>query len=499
MSSGTDTIKPEDAVLQTDLKRLASLTGALREMAGDMIALQRLIKSRNRGFYTSDEHDAIESLLFRYVMCRETMWEVLDFHRDYETRFTREEHQTKSFAIGFVAALSLCEYGSLFVHTFLDSPQTIAKLNEAYYRLEIPRDTYDRIFMSLTNPQNIRDLRAAMQIYSQEMAKTNSPLYRLAQTDPAYGKLLNGLQKKCVKVDARIESILEKRSLLSSALRNQLRHSRINKLAMVALKKANTAMEAIRALTYVRLSRIKEPGAGPLDFTSAQFMQLKKLLQPGDVILTYSAGYMGNLFLPGVFKHGITYVGSPQERKQAGLEKWVEDKQPAQREKFQRDLETATLPDGSEADLIEAVAEGVVFNSLQYILRAKATRLVVWRPQLTRAQRIDSLGTVFLFLGCRYDFKFDFNDASEQCCTELIYRSLNKVGPIELPLTKRLGRQTLSADDFCQNALRQGTDVFKLIALAVADDSHSTNQNRAKIHTGQIALEKMRTLVTETN
>ena len=491
-------MQPEEVVLQTDLKRLAPLTEALHEMAGDMVALQQTFKSRERGFYTSDEHDAIENLLFRYVMCRDTMWEVVDFHRDYETRFTSEEHQTKSFAIGFVAALSLCEYGSLFVHAFLDSPQTIAKLNEAYYRLEIPEDTYDRVFMSLTNPDNIRDLRAAVQIYSQEMAKANTPLHRLAQTDPAYGKLLNGLQKKCVEVDARIEDILEKRSLLSSALRNQLRHSKINQLAQAALKKTNSAMEAIRALTYTRMSRIKEPAAGPLDFTAAQCVQLKKVLRPGDVILTYSAGYMCNLFLPGTFKHGITYVGSPEERKQAGLEQWVEDKQPAQREKMQRDLETASLPDGSEADLIEAVAEGVVFNSLQYILKAKANRLAVWRPRLTHAQRINSLGTVFSFLGCGYDFKFDFNDASEQCCTELIYRSLNKVGPIELPLTRRLGRQTLSADDFCQNALRQGTAVFELVALAVADESPSTNRNLTAIYTGQKALDKMLDLVRET-
>ena len=111
---------------------------------------------------------------------------------------------------------------------------------------------------------------------------------------------------------------------------------------------------------------------------------------------------------------------------------------------------------------------------------------------------MNSLWTCFAFTGCGYDFQFDFNDASEQCCTELIYRSLNKVGPIELPLTRRLGRQTLSADDFCQNALRQGTAVFELVALAVADESPSTNRNLAAIYTGQKALDKMRDLVRET-
>ena len=46
---------------------------------------------------------------------------------------------------------------------------------------------------------------------------------------------------------------------------------------------------------------------------------LRGLVQPGDLILTYSMGYMSNVFLPGVFKHGITFVGSPRQRHKAGM------------------------------------------------------------------------------------------------------------------------------------------------------------------------------------
>ena len=37
------------------------------------------------------------------------------------------------------------------------------------------------------------------------------------------------------------------------------------------------------------------------------------------MIFTYTAGYMSDVFIPGAFKHGITFVGSLEERSEAGL------------------------------------------------------------------------------------------------------------------------------------------------------------------------------------
>ena len=55
-------------------------------------------------------------------------------------------------------------------------------------------------------------------------------------------------------------------------------------------------------------------------FLDLGFADLPSQLRPGDLILTYTAGYISDVFIPGAFKHGITYVGSPQQREQAGLE-----------------------------------------------------------------------------------------------------------------------------------------------------------------------------------
>ena len=103
---------------------------------------------------------------------------------------------------------------------------------------------------------------------------------------------------------------------------------------------------------------------------------------------------MSNIFLPDVFKHGITYVGSPAQRQQAGLTPDRVNAAPVgKREKLRTDLTYASLPSGHEADLIEAVAEGVVFNSLDYLLSKDLNRLVVLRPQLTTQERVRRWGS----------------------------------------------------------------------------------------------------------
>ena len=66
------------------------------------------------------------------------------------------------------------------------------------------------------------------------------------------------------------------------------------------------------------------------------------------------------------------------------------------------------LPDGKEADMIEAVAEGVIFNNLGHIMDTHINRMLVLRPRLTDAELDHFLLQVFTYLGEGYDFRFDF-------------------------------------------------------------------------------------------
>jgi len=154
------------------------------------------------------------------------------------------------------------------------------------------------------------------------------------------------------------------------------------------------------------------------------------------------------VFIPGAFKHGITYIGTPDDRESIGLSVNVlSPDELFDTQKLAANLQQSSLSNGTQADMIEAVAEGVIFNNLEHVMDTHINRMLVLRPRLSDAERAVFLVEVYSYLGDGYDFRFDFADASQQVCTEVIYRAINGKGTIDFALTERAGHETLSADD----------------------------------------------------
>ena len=188
------------------------------------------------------------------------------------------------------------------------------------------------------------------------------------------------------------------------------------------------------------ISRLKNPNAHLIRFSAAQRRQVYDLLQPGDLILTFTAGYISDVFIPGMFKHGITYVGSPAQRAGAGLKA---DSLPIvaepERKQFELNIVQEFLPGGENADIIEAVAEGVIFNNLAKIMDTHINRLLILRPILSDAKRTEFLAGVFN-LGDEYDFYFDFANASRQSLHRgPLPGAKSGKGGISFTLTERAG------------------------------------------------------------
>ncbi len=486
----------DTARLTSDLQRLQAISRELKEMAGEMDVLIKTFGLKERGHYISTEHDKIENLLFRYLACRESLWDMINFYRGYMKDFNGSEEQIKGFIIGFNAATHLAHYSSLLVSTFAEEPQVISKLNEAYYRSGIPRGTYDTLFDSVTSVDNIEVLKTAWQLVSDEMADQSSMLFKISKSDPVYRNLLKQINDYYDKSIRQMQYILEENSLFLPDIANRLRQTIIVIKAKEAKDKFGDNLYAARGILFVNVSRIRSPHSTNIVFTSKQLQKIKSMLQPVDIILTFSDGYMSNVFLPGKFKHGITYVGSPEQRAAVGLSpENVCNVPECKIEKLSNDLKYTSLPSGYDADLLEAVAEGVIFNSLEQITDEHLGRMLVLRPHLKTDEKIKYLTTVFLLLGSGYDFKFDFDNASYQCCTEVIYRALNGVGPIRLSLTRRMGTETLSADDIIHYFLTSGKDAFDFVLLA--EENTKTEDHRAVILTGKKGKERLAKLMKE--
>ena len=213
--------------------------------------------------------------------------------------------------------------------------------------------------------------------------------------------------------------------------------------------------------------------------------------------MTYTAGYMSNVFLPGIFKHGITYIGSVEDRRRAGLTDDVLKRRAISKHQSTELLKRVRVKqtkDGSRVDVVEAVSEGVIMNSLEYLLSTHINRMVIIRPKISQEERLDQLVAVLQYVGAEYDFKFDFTDDSYQCCTELVYRTINGKGSIDFSLSRTKGRWVLDADGIARYSVSSNTEAFDLVLLA--EMSPRDGDYSAVIHTGTEGEKRLGELMT---
>lgn len=422
------------------------------------------------------------------------MWHLANYHKDNHTRYAGAEAKAKNSAIAFDAGFQLILSDASLVNAFRGDTVAIDKLNEEFYRSRIPPRTYERLLVGVTNEQQLGAIRDSFLLYTTQLDNPDSAVAKVVKQSSVYSDLVNHTKSATQKADAVVRELLETQSRLLPEVDNRLRHTRLAELLRTSEAKTGDLLFAARAHLFKGVSRIKNPEAHLIRFSAQQKRQVYDALEPGDIILTFTAGYISDIFIPGAFKHAITYVGSPQDRQDAGLLAdhlaWLPD---AERDAVLKSVVVATLPSGQDADVIEAVGEGVIFNHLGHIMDTHINRLLVLRPQVSTEQRTKALANVFLFLGDQYDFKFDFADASKQVCTEVVYRAFDGKGPIQFSLVERAGHETLSADDIANNYLdAPGTSfVFVLFAEEAAD----SQEHLSRILTGDIGASRLRELM----
>lgn len=447
-------INAEPDFFQNDINKLTIFKNAFDEMYQEMGEIQQSATRHETGHFSNIESDQIENLLFRYLVLRKSVWEIINKYRDYNTYSHDPIENAQALIIGYTSALTLYKYSGILITKNMGDNQTVDKLNESYFRSGISRGSFQTVYSSLTNLENLDELDIARELISNELNESGTILNTL-RVDPIYGPLITNLEAlHYLHVNLR-EKILKHFVLITPELTNRLRHSSIKKKVEELTKKAGGRFEALRAIIFTQVGHIKAPGTSPLVFGVNDKNQLLSLLEPGDIILTYSEGYMSNIFLPGIFKHGIVFTGI---RADWSHEDW---------EKMEISATQKSLIQPKH-NIIEAIAEGVVSGSLEDILDTKINRFAIFRPNITDDEKLNALNTVHSYLGNQYDFTFDFNDAESQVCTEVIYRGFNKIGNIDFKLSKRAGKLNMSAEDVCRYALDSGQ--MDLVTLIVEDE-----------------------------
>jgi hypothetical protein len=484
-----------ESVLLADKRALQSASAHLDSMSTEIEELATSAPWRESGFFNAEQQEHIESLLFRFLACRHTLWQLAKYHRDNDTRFPDDQAKVKSSVIAFDAGFRLILNDALLVKACRGDSIAIAKLNEEFYRSRIPPKTYDRLLLGVTDEDRLKALHDSFLLYTEELDNPDSPLAKVVRGSSVYSDLVKSTQSVASEADATVQELVETESRFVPTLDNRLRHTRAAELLRKSENTADNLLYAARAHLFKGVSRIKNPDAHLIRFSDNQKRQVVAALRPGDIILTFTAGYISDIFIPGAFKHAITYIGSVEDRRNAGLLAdnldWVPD---AERKSLLKAIATPKLASGESADVIEAVGEGVIFNHLGHLMDTHINRLVVLRPQISDEERSSALANVFRFLGDGYDFKFDFADASEQVCTEVVYRAFDGKGAIKFALTQRAGHPTLSADDIANNYLASPRKAFEFVLFA--DEAPESVEHRARILTGKAGITRLTELMT---
>jgi hypothetical protein len=171
--------------------------------------------------------------------------------------------------------------------------------------------------------------------------------------------------------------------------------------------------------------------------------QLADRLRPGDVIIVRKEYALTNYFLPGYWPHAALYLGTPD------LLKELESDVPVEHQARWHSL-LQTLERGTH-HVVESMKDGVHVRKLASPFASDSA--VILRPRLAAGDVALALTRCLAHKGKPYDFDFDFRRADRLVCTEVVYRALEGVGDIQLPLTTRAGRPTLSGSDLIHMAI----------------------------------------------
>ena len=378
-------------------------------------------------------------------------------HED-EDNDNDEDKSSSSVRVALTAGYAALYYECRLVHAFQDDPVAVDQLNQKFNRSEIARDTFRQLQLDCTDTTRqgrLESLDHAYHCY----AENDQALSTYFDDNVVDDELLPDLYAKT----KTLTTALVGTTFQYISLENKVQQTTLAKNTYRAKRTTGDLLKKIRAHTYKGVSRLKSPTAYLIQFSAAQKRDIFASLQPGDLVFTYTAGYMSSIFIPGHFKHGITYIGSPDARRMIGLTAetlatccHTNDEgatllptTTAEQRKLlaQFEVSTASLDANLSADVIEAVAEGVIFNNLEHLMDTHVNRFLVLRPKITAAERIHALMDIFRYLGASYDFSFSFADTSCVVCTEIMYHAFTGKGAIDFALVDHAGHLSLSADE----------------------------------------------------
>jgi hypothetical protein len=413
-----------------------------------------------RGFFRPAEEDLVIDWFARFLTVRDALWELLgeligaqggDLS-SFESEIAGDDDAWAAFGLGYGTACAVVHLDRFLVQRFATDSATQRKLNEGVAEHRIPRKQFTAVYESLADPASALFLDEAINLRKRLARRTGR---RLSQPD-----------------DERLAPVAERLDWLESSLDRSKRrflrlfagfqsHALRRRLASARDQGFFSLMEGSGSV----VSEIRDhwqPNRVDDDVRD----RITDLLRPGDVFATRHELAMTNLFLPGFWPHAALHVGTEADRERLGIN---------------LDDERCRLWSGP-CRVLEALKDGVRFRALDETLAVDAVAVI--RPRLDEPVIAEALARAARHEGKGYNFDFDFFRSDRLVCTEVVYRAYDGLAGIELPLSERAGRPTLSAEDLLDLAL--DGDVFEVVAV------YGAPEDPGQLFVGDEAVEPLR-------
>jgi hypothetical protein len=413
--------------LGADLKTLREIVAGLDRLEGRLDASPIPKAITGRGYFTPDEDDRVRQGVLVYRNCRLAAYEIILRYRDYAS-VEPQACRLRCFLVAFGAALVLYAK-SLKIIAFAEHvPMLRAKINEPDIKYDMEAGFFDDVLAGYSRICNYRSILQADAFWRAHRREAHA---FAGEAGGDWVWLVDLIRHQRHAVRRRLLHVLWQR----------LRYDR-RAFSQTILSPFRQARHGLERLLGDRFAEVQVAGQPTDAMTSEMLADLRRRLQPGDVLLTRSDSRLTAAILPGFWTHAALFLGGRFELEVLGLHS-----HPHVVRHWHEIPESA----GPLGLVIEAMFPCVQLNPLEKCLRVD--HVVVLRSTLPASDIASAIGEALGHLGKPYDFEFDFNNSSRMVCTELIYRSYHNRGAMTFSLTKRLGRFTLTGDDIIAHAL----------------------------------------------
>jgi hypothetical protein len=393
--------------ITTTARTVADLAAHMERLRERAISFHQEFGTGDRGYFTPSEDDAVLALWVSYHKSRNALLEVIDSIRH---EFGQASAETAmEFAVAFAAALVLVDAARFLRDLFGDDEIVRRKLNESYTSFGIPAGSFDDIQLALTDPTNALRISSATKFYDQN----HDLVCAAVQSNQQVADLLDVIDRRIDRIRVTAPRYLKVRL-------DERRHQLNDAVVQGGLMRAIYAFQQWGSRMVSSLTTM--PGHVPM-LPAEIAERIRELIRPGDVFVTRKDSAVTNYFLPGYWPHAALYIGDDQ--------------------------------------VIESLKDGVRQRTLDSPFGNDA--VTVLRPTLDDALIDRVIDRARLHVGKPYDFDFDFTRSDRIVCTEVVYRSYEGIGGTRFQLSVRAGRQTLSAEDLLNDALRNQN--FRLHAV----------------------------------